>query len=70
MEWNDEIKVWNVKEQACIHAFFNLHHGSIRALFFAGGTDTACIALSGAGSINRLWRAGRAGVSKISMMNC
>jgi WD40 repeat protein len=51
-----EIKVWNVKEQACIHSF-NPGRGPIRSLFFAGGADIACIAAAHTGSIIRLWRA-------------
>jgi WD40 repeat protein len=51
-----EIKVWNVQEEACVHSF-NPGGGIIRSLFFAGGTDNACIAVAGAGSIIRLWRA-------------
>jgi WD40 repeat protein len=51
-----EIKVWNVKEQACIHTF-DCRPGPIRSLFFAGGADSACIALKHTGSIIRLWRA-------------
>jgi WD40 repeat protein len=53
---NGEIKVWNIKEQACIHSFD--HGGSpIRSLFFAGGADIACLAVTHALSIIRLWRA-------------
>jgi WD40 repeat protein len=52
---NGEIKVWNVKEQACVHSFDS--GGSVRSLFFAGGTDSACIALTHEMSIIRLWRA-------------
>jgi WD40 repeat protein len=51
---NGEIKVWNVKEQACIHSF-DSGGGSIRSLFFAGGIDSACLAATHA--IIRLWRA-------------
>jgi WD40 repeat protein len=47
------IKVWNIKEQACIHTFDPLL-GPIRSLFFAGGTDIACLALAGT-SVIRLW---------------
>jgi WD40 repeat protein len=52
---NGEIKLWNVLEQACIHSFNS--GGFIRSLFFAGGTDSACIALTYDMSIIRLWRA-------------
>jgi WD40 repeat protein len=51
-----EIKVWNVEEQACIHTF-HPGGGSIRSLFFAGGADIACLAVTRSGSIIRLWRA-------------
>jgi WD40 repeat protein len=53
---NGEIKVWNVKEQACVHSF-NSGGGWIHSLFFAGGADIACLAVTNAGSIIRLWRA-------------
>jgi WD40 repeat protein len=52
---NGEIKVWNVKEQACIHAV-NPRRDPMISLCFAGGADIACIALAGA-SVIRLWRA-------------
>jgi WD40 repeat protein len=51
-----EIKVWNVTEQACIH-YFNPGRDHIRSLFFAGGAESACIALTHAMSFIRLWRA-------------
>jgi WD40 repeat protein len=51
-----DIKVWNVKEQACIHSF-DPGLGSIRSLCFAGGADSACIALAGVESVIRLWKA-------------
>jgi WD40 repeat protein len=54
-EHNGEIKVWNIKEQACIHSF-NPGRGWIPALFFAGGVEVACIAVAEDGSIIRLWR--------------
>jgi WD40 repeat protein len=50
---NGEIKVWNVREQACIHTFN--YSGPIRSLFFAGGADIACTALAGT-SVIRLWK--------------
>jgi WD40 repeat protein len=53
---NGEIKVWNLREQACIHSF-NPHFGKICSLFFLGGADSACIAVANSGSIFRLWRA-------------
>jgi WD40 repeat protein len=53
---NGEIKVWNVKERACIHSFDSVG-GSIRSLFFAGGAGIACIAVRHTMSIIRLWRA-------------
>ena len=53
---NGEIKVWNVKEQACIHSD-NPGGRYIRSLFFTGGADIACIAVAHTGSILRLWRA-------------
>jgi hypothetical protein len=55
--WNGEIKMWNIKEQACIHSFDYGGAGQIRSLFFAGGADRACFALTYAMSIIRLWRA-------------
>ena len=48
------IKVWNVKEQACIHSF-DAGRGYIHSLFFAGGADGTCIAVANSGSIIRLW---------------
>jgi WD40 repeat protein len=51
---NGEIKVWNIREQACIHSS-NPDCGWISALFFAGGADIACIALAGT-SVIRLWK--------------
>jgi WD40 repeat protein len=53
---NGKIKVWNIKEQACVHSV-NPRRGSICSLFFAGGADSACIAAARTGSIIRLWRA-------------
>jgi WD40 repeat protein len=53
-ESNGEIKVWNVNEQACIHSLES--RGPIRSVFFAGGADSACVALTSAMSIIRLWR--------------
>jgi WD40 repeat protein len=54
-EEHNEIKVWNVKKQACIHTFDS--GGSVGSLFFAGGADIACLALTRALSIIRIWRA-------------
>ena len=51
-----EIKVWDVKEQACICAFAP-GHGMIRSLSFAGGANSTCIAIAHSGSIIRLWKA-------------
>ena len=51
-----EIKVWNVKEQACIHAF-NSRLSYIRSLSFTGGADSACVAVASTGSIIRFWKA-------------
>jgi WD40 repeat protein len=48
--------LWNVKEQACIHAF-NPRRGMICSLFLAGGTGISCIAVANFGSIIRLWKA-------------
>jgi WD40 repeat protein len=53
--YNGEIKVWNIKKRACIHSF-DPGGGSIRCLFFAGGADIACLAVTHAMSIIRLWR--------------
>jgi WD40 repeat protein len=47
--------LWNIKEQACIYSF-NPLRGLIQSMFFAEGTDSACIAVSQTGSIIRLWR--------------
>jgi WD40 repeat protein len=51
-----EIKVWNVKELACIHSFES-HGGSIRSVFFAGGAEIACLAVAQSMSVIRLWKA-------------
>jgi WD40 repeat protein len=53
---NGEIKVWNVKEQACVHTF-NPGRAFIRSLFFAGAADIACLAVSQTGYVIRFWRA-------------
>jgi WD40 repeat protein len=53
---NGSIKVWNIKDQACIHSF-DTGGGRIRSLFFAGGADSACVAVANAGSVIRLSRA-------------
>jgi WD40 repeat protein len=55
-DYNGEIKVWNIKELACIHSF-NPRRVRIHSLFFAGGADIACLAVTQAMSIIRLWRA-------------
>jgi WD40 repeat protein len=52
---NGEIKVWNLKERACVHSF-DSGGGSIRSLYFAGGVDSACLAATHDMSIIRLWR--------------
>jgi WD40 repeat protein len=57
-----EIKLWNVKEQACIYSFQTYGRGNICSLFFAGGDSSACIVVASnpvteAGSIIRLWKA-------------
>jgi WD40 repeat protein len=52
-------RVWNVKEQACIHSF-DTGHGCIRSLYFAGGADSSCIAVKNVGHsipVIRFWRA-------------
>jgi WD40 repeat protein len=49
-------KLWNVKEQACVHSF-DPSHTRILSLFFSGGVDIACIAAGYDGSVIRLWRA-------------
>jgi WD40 repeat protein len=54
---NGEIKIWNVKEQACVHSFDHGELVMIRSLFFAGGADIACLAATVDLSIIRLWRA-------------
>jgi WD40 repeat protein len=54
---NGEIKVWNIKEQACIHSFDYGRGERIRSLFFAGGADIACLAVTHTMSIIRLWKA-------------
>ena len=53
---NGGIKLWNVKDQTCIHSF-DPNSGTIHALFFAGGADISCIAVANNGSIIRLWKA-------------
>ena len=52
---NGEIKLWNIKDRACIHAFSS-HYGAIHSLFFAGGADSTCIAVANVGSVIRFWR--------------
>jgi WD40 repeat protein len=54
--FHGEIKVWNIKEQACIHSF-HPRLGAIRSLFFAGGADSTFIAVTQGMDIIRLWRA-------------
>jgi WD40 repeat protein len=54
--YRGEIKLWNVKDQACIHSF-NSRNGAIRALFFRGGADSACMTVTNTGSIIRIWKA-------------
>lgn len=52
-----EIKLWNVRDQACIHSL-PVPRSSIGSLFFAGGAGSACIAVTAdTGSIIRLWKA-------------
>jgi WD40 repeat protein len=53
---NGEIKVWNIKEEACVHSF-SPRRGPIRSLFFAGGADATCLAAARRRSVIRLWRA-------------
>jgi WD40 repeat protein len=53
-DYNGEIKVWNIKEQICIHTL-DPRRGTIYSLFFAGGTDIACLARAGT-SVIRLWK--------------
>jgi WD40 repeat protein len=55
--WNGEIKLWNVKEQACIHSFYTGQGNFIPSLFFAGGDRSVCNAVLSTGSMIRLWRA-------------
>jgi WD40 repeat protein len=55
-ESNGEIKVWNVKEQACVD-YFDSGSGPVRSLFHAGGAESACLAATRAMSVIRLWRA-------------
>jgi hypothetical protein len=45
-----KIKVWNVKEQACVHS---IESGGvdIHSLHFAGGNDIACLAAADTGSV-------------------
>jgi WD40 repeat protein len=56
-ELNGAIKVWNVHEQTCIHSFDNGNRVKIRSLFFAGGAEIACLAVTHAMSVIRLGRA-------------
>jgi WD40 repeat protein len=52
-----EIKLWNVKDQACIHTFHTRPGIAIKSLFFAGGDNSSCDAVTEAGSFDRrLWR--------------
>jgi WD40 repeat protein len=51
-----EIKLWNVKEQACDQSF-DSRNGAVQALFFAGGADCACMPATNAGSVIWSWRA-------------
>ena len=53
---NGDFKVWNVKDQTCIHSF-DPGAGIIRSLFFAGSAESACIAVGNTGSIIRLLKA-------------
>jgi WD40 repeat protein len=55
--WNGEIKLWNVKEQACIYTFFTHAANSIPSLLFAGGDRSVCNAVLSTGAMIRLWRA-------------
>jgi WD40 repeat protein len=55
--YNGKIKLWNVKAQASIHVFDHGGDVTIRALFFAGGTDSACVVVTHAMSVIRLWKA-------------
>jgi WD40 repeat protein len=50
------IRLWKIKEGACIHSF-DYDRGYIQSLFFTGGEDMACCAVAGEGSIIQLWRA-------------
>jgi WD40 repeat protein len=52
---NGEIKLWDIKEQACIHSIE--FGGHIHSIFFAGGADVTCLAAAQTGSIIRIWRA-------------
>jgi WD40 repeat protein len=55
--WLGNIKLWNVKEQACIHSF-QVPRKNIRpTLLFAGGDRSVCNAVLSTGSMIRLWRA-------------
>jgi WD40 repeat protein len=54
--YRGEIKLWNVEEQACVHSF-DSRNGAVRALFFAGGADSACMTVTNTGCIIRFWRA-------------
>jgi WD40 repeat protein len=53
--------MWNIREQACIHSFESPGNttpgNTIRSLFFAGGANNACVALTNDASIIRVWRA-------------
>jgi WD40 repeat protein len=55
--WSGEIKLWNVKEQACIYSFYTLPTNIIPSLLFAGGERSVCNAVLSTGSMIRLWRA-------------
>jgi WD40 repeat protein len=56
--WNGEIKLWNVKEQACIHSYQALRSSDIiPTLNFSRGDRSVCNAVVLSGSMIRLWRA-------------
>jgi WD40 repeat protein len=51
-----DIKLWNVKEQACIHSYQGLRAHIRPTVHFPGGDRIVCNAVLPTGSMIRLWR--------------
>jgi WD40 repeat protein len=54
--WLGKIKLWNVKEQACIHSFQGPRNTILPTLLFPGGNRSVCNAVISTRSMIRLWR--------------